>query len=74
MSYRASSYQSPEKPNLTQSARNRHRLYSSLHVWNSEYARLIYLLTATVSLTPISGTVLPTTPAICRTCTINSSN
>ena len=29
---------------------------------------------ATVSLTPISGTVLPTTAAICRTCFMSSSN
>ena len=33
-----------------------------------------YLLTATVSLAPIAGTVLPTTAAIWRTCTISSSN
>ncbi len=33
-----------------------------------------YLLTAIVSLTPIGGTVLPTTAAICLTCFINSSN
>jgi hypothetical protein len=33
-----------------------------------------YLLTATVSLIPIAGTVLPTTAAIWRTWTISSSN
>jgi len=38
------------------------------------HASASYLLTATVSLTPISGTVLPTTAAIWRTCFINSSN
>ncbi len=34
----------------------------------------LYLLTTAVSLTSIAGTVLPTTAAICLTCTINSSN
>jgi hypothetical protein len=34
----------------------------------------LYLLTPTTSLTPIPGTVLPTTAAICRTWAINSSN
>lgn len=33
-----------------------------------------YLLRAAVSLVPISGTVRPTTAAICRTCSISESN
>ncbi len=44
----------------------------SLHIVNEMIP--CYLLTATVSRAPIAGTVRPTTAAICRTWSINSSN